>query len=468
MSRIGVAVLARPTFDVSYASEMAAAAWHRLGELGHDLIGSPELILDADALSTATAALSNETLDALVVVQATFADATLAAAVADANPAPLLLWAIPEERTGGRLRLNSFCGINLAGYRLTREGRHYRFLYRHPCDATATDAIAALLDAPLPASPAVPAPPSVELATAEAAAAAAEVKARLGGTRVGIVGDRPDGFEPCNYDVATLAETAGVTAEAATLPEMFALAESAPQEAAERVRERVSANLVGLDDVDQDGLDRSLRLHLGLRQLIDQRGWSGVATRCWPECFTEFGGACCSPHSLLNDDGVPGCCEADAYGTVTSLILQWLGDGPAFVADLVDLDPRDGTGVFWHCGMAPLAMANPEVPARATIHTNRRKPLLNEFPLRPGRVTISRLSQSRRLSRLTIGGGEMLDAPQPYAGTGGVIRFDRPVEDVVETIMTEGHEHHYGIVYGDVRPQLRALAALLQLPVIEL
>jgi L-fucose isomerase-like protein len=165
---------------------------------------------------------------------------------------------------------------------------------------------------------------------------------------------------------------------------------------------------------------------------------------------------------------VPGCCEADAYGAVTSLILQWLGHGPAFVADLVDLEPRDGTGVLWHCGLAPLSMANPDVPARATIHTNRRKPLLNEFSLRPGRVTISRLSQSRRLSRLTIGGGEMLDAPLPFSGTGGVIRFDRPVQDVLNTIMTEGHEHHYGIVYGDVRPQLRALAAQLELPVIEL
>lgn len=165
---------------------------------------------------------------------------------------------------------------------------------------------------------------------------------------------------------------------------------------------------------------------------------------------------------------MPGCCEADAYGTVTSLILQWLGNGPAFVADLVDLDPTDQTGVFWHCGMAPLAMSTPGTQARATIHSNRRLPLLNEFPLRPGRVAIARLSQSRGVSRLTIGGGEMLDAPLPYAGTGGVIRFDRPVPDVMETIMTEGHEHHYGLVYGDVRAELYALAAELDLPVIAL
>ena len=306
------------------------------------------------------------------------------------------------------------------------------------------------------------------MATAAAAVAASDVRARLAASTVGIVGERPEGFEPCDYDAAVLAKTAGVTAETATLPDLFARAESASAESAREVRVRVASHLDGIEDIDPEGLDRSLRLHLGLRELIDERGWSGVATRCWPECFTEFGAACCSPHSLLNDDGVPGCCEADAYGTVTSLILQWLGDGPAFVADLVDFDLTDQTGVFWHCGMAPLVMANPTVPARATIHTNRRMPLLNEFPLRPGRVTIARLSQSRGVSRLTIGGGEMLDAPLPFAGTGGVIRFDRPVEDVMETIMVEGHEHHYGIVYGDVRPQLEALAAQLTLPVIHL
>ncbi len=466
--RLGVAILARPTFDVEYATEVAHAAWQRLVDLGDELIGSPELILDADALGAATAALSNEPVDALVVVQATFADATLAAAIADANPAPLMLWAIPEERTGGRLRLNSFCGINLAAFRLTREGRRFRYLYRDPRDTTTTGVIASLLDAPVPAIAPIAEPEPVGVADADASAAARDVQRRLAATTVGIVGERPDGFEPCDYDPELLARTAGVTADTATLPDLFSRATSATADAAHAVRVRVGSQLAGVEEVDPDGLDRSVRLHLGLRELIDERGWSGVATRCWPECFTEFGAACCAPHSLLNDDGVPGCCEADAYGTVTSLMLQWLTDSPAFVADLVDLDPSDQTGVFWHCGMAPISMANPSVVARATIHTNRRKPLLNEFPLRPGRVTIARLSQSRNSSRLTIGGGEMLDAPLPYAGTGGVIRFDRPVEAVMDTIMTEGHEHHYGIVYGDVRPQLHALAAELQLPVIEL
>ena len=468
MTRIGVAVVARATFDVAYASELAAAAWERLCALGDEIVGTPELILDDDALRRAASALEGEALDALVIVQATFADATRAAAIADANPAPLVLWAFPEARTGDRLRLNSFCGINLAGYRLTREGRRYRYLYQDPRDPTTGDAISRLLETPPRVIPPITAAPPIDAAATAARTAARHVRAKLSASTVGIVGKHPDGFEPCDFDHDVLAGITGVIAETAPLSALFSRAQSAPAAAADAVRVRVSTHLEGVQDVDSDGLDRSIRLHLGLRQLIDERGWSGVATRCWPECFSEFGAACCAPHAMLNDDGVPGCCEADAYGTVTSLILQWLGGAPAFVADLVDLDSTDQTGVFWHCGLAPLSMANQDRQARATIHTNRNQPLLYEFALRPGRVTIARLSQSRGVTRLTIGGGEMRETPRPYAGTGGVLRFDRPVEEVMDTVLTEGLEHHYGIVYGDVRPELRALAAELGLPIVDL
>ncbi len=153
---------------------------------------------------------------------------------------------------------------------------------------------------------------------------------------------------------------------------------------------------------------------------------------------------------------------------MTSLVLQWLGGGPSFVADLIHLEPDDNTAVFWHCGLAPMTMADPEATAHAGIHSNRKLPLLYEFPLRPGRITIARLSQSRGEHRLVVGGGEMLRAPLPFSGTAGVARLDHPVGDVLATIMEEGLEHHYGIVYGDVRAELRALAAELDLAVVAL
>jgi L-fucose isomerase-like protein len=81
---------------------------------------------------------------------------------------------------------------------------------------------------------------------------------------------------------------------------------------------------------------------------------------------------------------------------------------------------------------------------------------------------MARLSQSRGLLRLVVAGGEMLKAPQSFSGTSGVIRFDRPAGDVLDSILKEGIEHHYSLAYGDCRAELRAIAARLSLPLLNL
>ena len=46
--------------------------------------------------------------------------------------------------------------------------------------------------------------------------------------------------------------------------------------------------------------------------------------------------------------------------------------------------------------------------------------------------------------------------------------FDKPAADVLATIMAEGLEHHYGLVYGEFEEELLALAARWNLPVVNL
>ena len=62
----------------------------------------------------------------------------------------------------------------------------------------------------------------------------------------------------------------------------------------------------------------------------------------------------------------------------------------------------------------------------------------------------------------------MLAAPRPFSGTAGVVRFDSPVDTVLDRIVHHGLEHHYGLCYGDVRAELVALADLWGLPVLAL
>jgi L-fucose isomerase-like protein len=464
--RIGVLALARTTFDIPFAKQTAAAMLDVIDRLGVEVVGTPRIVVDAAEASAEAASLDEAGIDRMLVLQLTFSDSTMIEAAADRYEGPLTLWAVPEERTGGRLRLNSFCGINLAAFALASRGRSYSYLLADPEPGTAPGLQAALR----PGSEVVPGRHTVpDAATLDpgAVARAAEVRDRLAGTKVGVIGNRPDGFAPCDYDPDSLRSLTGVTVEAMELADLFEPARRVPAEVTAAARDR-AAVLAGIDDVDQDELDRSLRFYPALSDIARDRGLSGLAVRCWPEAFTEYGGAVCGPAGMMNDDLVPTSCEADVYGNVTALALQWLTSGPVLVADLVDVDVADDTVVLWHCGKAPLSMADPEAVAAATVHSNRRKPLLNEFPLRPGRVTIARLSQARGETSLVVAGAEMLRAPLAFSGTAGVARFDTSAAEVADAIMAEGLEHHYGVGYGDVREELRALAAAWGIPVVEL
>lgn len=153
---------------------------------------------------------------------------------------------------------------------------------------------------------------------------------------------------------------------------------------------------------------------------------------------------------------------------MTQLILQWIGSKPAFSCDMVSFEPDEDIAVFWHCGLAPLETADPDVQAHAAVHSSTQLPFLMEFPFKPGRVTLARLSHVTGEYRLVVAGGEMLQAPLSFTGTSGVLRFDKPASQVLETILSEGIEHHMSLTYGDHIPVLLALARQLKVPVLQL
>jgi L-fucose isomerase-like protein len=461
---IGVLALARPTFDVPFAEEMAARAFAALEATGHRIVGPRGLLFDADAARGAVAALAAERLDALLLVQVTFTDASMTLEIARGASAPLAIWAFPEPRAGGRLRLNSFCGLNLAAHALGRAGLAHRSLYAAPDAATIDDRLKALF---LPGSdgPEIvrrqPAPTAADRATAD------RVVESLKGRRIGLVGEHPAGFDTCRYDAAELARLAGLLIEKTALPAFFDRARAVSPEAVTAARAGV-AHLAGLDAVDQPQLARSLSLYEALSGLAKDQGLAAVAVRCWPETFTEYGCAICGPMAMMTEGGTPTACEADVLGAITALLMKETAGAPAWLVDVVDMDIADRTAVFWHCGSAPASMRDDTVPAAAQIHSNRRMPLLFEFTLKPGRITICRLSQSRNRMKLVVTGGEMLRAPMSFTGTSGVVRFDAPMQDALDDLIDQGLEHHVAMVYGDHRGALVALGERLGLPVVGL
>ena len=443
LPRIGVLAVGRPTFDVDYANQVFSKAWDSLASLPIELVGQRELHFDAAPALAAFDSIQSADPDLFLLLQVTFTDSSVCAQIASKLTVPLALWTFPEERTGGRLRLNSFCGVNLASHTLSRTGHKLENIHGTPEDKDCLEAIRQLSHA-------------------------AAVVRKLSGSKILVVGDHPVGFDACNFDTALLKERFGVVAERTPVLDFIDTVKDLPESAIYEPLARRARDFPNLNEMDQEATGKTMKVYAGLRSRADTQGYSGIAVRCWPEFFTHYGCAACGAIALLNEDHIPGGCEADMFGVISSLVLQWTSGQGVFNTDLVDIDPVSDTMVFWHCGQAPIEMADPEVQPVATIHSNRKLPLLSQFPLKPGRITLCRITQGEGKLRMMLAGGDMLKAPLAYSGTSGVARLDVHADLFRQRLLEAGMEHHCSLVYGDHRPVLRKVARQLGLELLEL
>ncbi len=442
---VGFVALARTTFDTNLAQAMMVQARVSLEAADLTLVGPEALVTNLEEAEAAGQQLAQDPPDLLLAFQATFADSAMLTLLEATVDAPLLLWAVPETLTGERLRLNSLCGINLGAFALKRRGAGYDYIYAQPGDGAAVEKVRNLAEA-------------------------GRLRRLLRQARIGRVGENPEGFEPCALDQPTLEARLGVHIVQLTLEELFAAVRTTEIAAVDAILTGLQTRLDDLNTLNQPALRGTVATYLTLREYAAQHKLDGLAVRCWPQFFTELGCAACGAMSLLSDELVPCSCEADINGNITQLLLQWLSGEPAFGTDMVAFDMTQNTAVLWHCGLAPLAMADPQVRPRGTIHSNRKLPLLMEFPLKPGRVTLARLTEAGAGSelRLVVSSGEMIRAPRSFSGTSGVLRFDQPAQAVLDTIMHEGLDHHICLTYGDHLATLLKLAEMLALPVLRL
>jgi L-fucose isomerase-like protein len=389
---------------------------------------------------------ANAPIDLLLIFQATFADSTMVVELVQSIDAPVFLWAVPEDWTGERLRLNSMCGINLAGHALTLRKLQYDYIYSLPQDAEAIEKIRNL-------------------------ALAGSLYRKLSNSLLGVVGEHPAGMDTCHLDEPQLKELFGTKIYHIDLEDVFTRARSQTESKIGQTRAMLDTRLDNLSTLEQTPLNGTLSVYNALKEIAVEKKLDGLAVRCWPEFFTEMGCAACGAMSMLSDGfdmqaPLPCSCEADINGTLTQLMLQTLADAPAFGTDIVGVDQAQDRVALWHCGLAPLTMADPGVQARGGLHSNRGVPLVMDFPLKPGEVTIARISQATGELRLVLGKGEILAVPKPFSGTSGTLKLDIPAQKFLDLLMFEGLEHHVSIVYGNYLLALEAFAKIVNIPVL--
>lgn len=456
--KLAVFPLARSTFDMVLAEQVHSQKMEVLKQLNLELIYPQNILLDEEDAQDFIRYLSEIEFDAILILQLTFRDAETICKIGSEFEHPITIWATNEPRDGNRLKLNSFCGLNLASHALGLRNRDFNWIYRNPSTTSSDDLISAMDGIGRKRREVQPIG-SIENTSNQN---------QNGETfKIGLLGQHPPGFDTCKYNDQSLENIFNTQITQITLDELFNSAETFTNAEVNQIRESIS-HVIGLDGFDQGELNKSLKLKLALEALQKQQSLDAFAIRCWPETFTKYGAAICGPVSLMGEKKVPCACEADVMGALSQLYLQKVTQEPTFLVDLVDMDVSDDTGVVWHCGQAPFSMRNPSHDIEATVHTNRKKPLLFQFPLKKGVITLFRITQSLGRLRIIRINGEVLDKPMAYTGTSGVIKFDNGVEKVLEGLIEERIEHHLVLAYGKHDSAISEFASGFGLSVLEL
>ncbi len=423
-----------PTYHLETAQDQFDRSVAALRGVDEDFVCPDKMLLTLDDLR---AYLDGLDPDFIVFQNLTFANAAYMSEVLRRFKCPMLLWTLREPVIdGGRLRLNSLTGAYSAANTLRAfDNRPFVYAFGAPEE----ERVGSLI---------------------RAAVKAAKVKAAMRTLKMSAIGHTPQGFGFGRALDAELMNVFGVELESIEARELIEMAKSYSDEECAEYLKRSECATCGLDKtLDKNRRDHA-RLFKAYTEYIRSHSIGALASRCWPDFFTDFGTPVCSVLSLLNDEGVAAACEADIYGALSMWVGMQLSGESVFFGDPVALDEDESTITYWHCGAAACSLARKDTGAVIGVHPNRKIGPAMDFGCEAfPEATIFRIGREPDGSfRFFIAEGAVLDKPKQFTGTSIVVQTTRNSRAIVEDSIQKGFEPHFAIVKGHHAAALSALA----------
>ena len=217
------------------------------------------------------------------------------------------------------------------------------------------------------------------------------------------------------------------------------------------------SNIFVFSQKEDEGLKKAVKLYLSLRKLLNGEQATSVTLECF-DLLKELGVTPCLAYSLLIGEGVTAGCELDLDSTATMLLLQKTLEQPVFMANINAIDTERNTITLSHCTAAfNLSRRKPEL----LPHFESGLPLSVRVYLREGRVTLAKLTLSRRKTTLTVITGELEKSgaiSNVMCRTQAIVKTDKPVKKLLHWLPG----NHLVLVYGDHTETLRKLAVAVK------
>lgn len=319
---IGVIMLARNTFDFEAARGLYADIKKNLAAIPDaTFVCADDLVFEVPDLDEPIDKINKANVDGIAIISGTFHLGHLALEIAKRTNAPLLLWGLPElPYNGGKIRLNSVCGVNLNASNLYKAGRDdFHYCVSNDIDMDWVDAV--------------------------------RIRAKLKNAKIGILGFRAHGFFNLAFDELTLYKEIGVLIDHYELTDIW---NQPVDDAAVEARKKQIAGIFDLSGVSGEQVQKVAELCERFKAFMDRQGLAGLAVRCWPEFAAGYGVSPCAAMSILQSEGYVIGCEGDVQGVVSQLMHTAMGVEQPFLADLSQVNFDTDSALMWHCGVAAL------------------------------------------------------------------------------------------------------------------
>lgn len=427
--KIGLVCFARKTFDYEAALEKYSEIQEELENIENlTLVVIPELVIEVEDAQKAASKLASELVDGLICISGTFSLGHLILEMNKVVQRPFLLWGLYElPYDGGKIRLNSVCGVNLHSSILYKAGvRNYHYVIGDHVDEDWIDAI--------------------------------RIMKSFRHAKIGIAGFHAKGFFNLDVDELALSKETGIKVEHYELKEIWTQAVS-DDEISRRYKQMEEIfNVSMLNDFQKS---KVAELTSKLERFISSNNIDALAIRCWPEHAAEFGISPCAAMSILQslDDKIIAC-EGDILGAASMLAHKAIGAETPYFADFSQVDFKDEFALLWHCGVAPCSTWDGKCERSLHTYFAGGKGVTADFVMKPGDISIMRIDSAGQDFRILLQKGKGIPMEKELRGTYLKAVFNEPIRDVLDKIISNGIAHHTSVVYGDFQKPFEILAKI--------
>jgi L-fucose isomerase-like protein len=427
--KIGVCCLARKTFDFNAALNIYKKIQEELKQIeAIEWVFIEGLVIEIEEGQEVSHYFASEEVDGLVVISGTFALGHLVLELNKRVRKPILLWGLEElPYDGGRIRLNSVCGINLNASNLYKAGvKNFHVVIGDKIDEDWLDAI--------------------------------RIKKILSEAHIGVLGSRAHGFFNLDVDELGLYKELGVLVDFYPLSDLFNQNidyHKLPE------RKNQLKTLFDLSRLKENQVEKVAELIIKFETFIEKNDLTSIAIRCWPEFAAQFGISPCAAMSVLQSEGKILACEGDVLGSLSMLAHFAIGGETAYLADFSQIDFKKDFGLLWHCGVAPCNLWDGQCIRALDSDFAGGKGVTADFVMKSGDVSLLRFDYAPGEYRIFVQKGKAIPMEKQLKGTYAKVKFKDNVRVVLDKIIENGIAHHISVVYGDFITPIEIFAKIM-------